>query len=276
MRVVPRFGRRVLTQADAVRVADLGAAGTAACPVFAGGVIAAGKGAALRIRAGEHVVHVRRVATAVEHRAFFREDGLLGELAVVVQFIDVLGNQLALGVVPRTFADAIARVDGFVAAAGGGAQVGVPGAAARAGGGGQRLAQLVGTGEATQVGAFARSGAADKKAHLRRAAGLVSLCRFCTISGIGAGRDAHGQQYGCDHCACAQVHGYSSRCVCGCCRSIVSAVLLSWQACTFFPAMRWKRPTGADLQPDSFFRRGGETTRKTAARRQTPARQQAR
>ena len=91
----------------------------------------AGERRAVRLRAGEDVVPVRRVAAAVDHLALLGQRGLLADLVVgAVQIVDVLRDHLALGVLPRAVADAVAGVDGCPGALR--AQIGAPGLAAGA------------------------------------------------------------------------------------------------------------------------------------------------
>src|SRR4029453_15456958 len=116
--------------AHAVVVADDG--GAALGPVAAGHVLVAhGEGAAVRLRAGEDVVHVGRVAAAVYRLAFLGERRLLRHVVLgTVQVVHALGDDGSLGVAPGTGADAVAGIDGRCIAHGADAQVGAPGAAA--------------------------------------------------------------------------------------------------------------------------------------------------
>jgi hypothetical protein len=61
-------------------------------------------------------VPVGRVAAAVDHLALFVERHLLGEIVVTMQLVDILGDNDALGVLPRAAPDPIVRVDGLGAA----------------------------------------------------------------------------------------------------------------------------------------------------------------
>ena len=88
------------------------AVGAALGPVAARLVVAGRERRAVRLRAGQDVVLVRRVAAAVDDLALFGERGLLGEVVGAVQLRDVLGDDDALGVLPRAAADAILGVDG--------------------------------------------------------------------------------------------------------------------------------------------------------------------
>jgi hypothetical protein len=59
MRRIPRLGRRAVVEAGAVVMADHRGTRPALGPVAAGAVVADGEGRAIRLRAGEDVVHVR-------------------------------------------------------------------------------------------------------------------------------------------------------------------------------------------------------------------------
>ena len=52
-----------------------------------------------------------RVAAAVDDRAVLVERGLLGEVVVAVELLEVARDHHALRVLPGTVADAVARVD---------------------------------------------------------------------------------------------------------------------------------------------------------------------
>src|SRR6185503_2246011 len=109
---VPRLHvARVLLQACAVVMADNGGAVRALGPVAAGGVATGGRVATLRVGAGEHVVLVGLLAAALHRLALLGERGLLGDVDLIgVQVGHILGDQRALGVVPRTLADAVAGI----------------------------------------------------------------------------------------------------------------------------------------------------------------------
>ena len=95
-----------------------------------------------------------RIAAAVDDLALLRQVVLLVELIVgAVQIVDAGGNDHALGIHPRTLADAVARVHGAGALR---RQIRVPGLAAGAGRCREVLAMLVGAGKPAEIGAFAR------------------------------------------------------------------------------------------------------------------------
>ena len=72
---------------------------------------------------------VGRIHAAVDYLALLGERRLLGEIVGTVEFVEILGDGAARGVLPRAAPDAIARVDSLGAAAVLGAEVGAPGAA---------------------------------------------------------------------------------------------------------------------------------------------------
>src|SRR6267378_2124826 len=112
MRRVPRD----VAAAGAVVVTELrgAAAGGVGRPVAAGVILAVGERRTVELRAGEHVVAVRRVADAVDHLPLLGERGRLLNVVpaprllerVAVQVGDVLRDAGALRVVPRSAAGA--------------------------------------------------------------------------------------------------------------------------------------------------------------------------
>src|SRR5262249_23631594 len=131
MRAVPRLRSGIVAQTLAIDVTDhrgtLGAAG----PVPTGAILAGGESLAVRLRAGQHVVIVRRIADAGDHGAALGQRRLRAELVVIaVQVIDVLRDHLALEVLPRALADAVASIDRLGATGRLRAEIGVPGLAA--------------------------------------------------------------------------------------------------------------------------------------------------
>src|SRR5215510_12716923 len=89
-----------------------GAAEGAARPVVAGQIHVAGPGGAIHLRAGQHVVPVRRHAEAGHRGATFRQRVFDTELVVVaVQILDAGRDHGALEILPRTLADPVASVD---------------------------------------------------------------------------------------------------------------------------------------------------------------------
>src|SRR3954470_21287872 len=109
---VPGLRRVVVAKPDPVVVADHRGPLGAARPIAAGHVVRARERAAVALRAGEDVVHVRRVAAALDRLALLGESGFLRDLvAGAVEVVEVAGYDFALGVAPGPAADAVARAD---------------------------------------------------------------------------------------------------------------------------------------------------------------------
>jgi hypothetical protein len=159
-------------------VADHRGAFAALGPVAAGAVLGAREGGAVRLRAGEDVVHVGRVAAAVDRLALLAQGGLpVDPVVLAVQVSEVARDHLAPGVLPRAAADAVAGVDGGAAVRCAGAEIGAPGPVAGAGRLGERLAMRVGAGDPAEIGALAGVRAGDEEGHRLRPAGLLlGLC----------------------------------------------------------------------------------------------------
>src|SRR5437667_7602853 len=172
MRRVPRLGRVVVPQALAIVVADHGRPLAALRPVAARTVLAGREGGAVGLGARQDVMHVRRISTPVHGLALFGQRGLLADVVLAVQLGQVVGDDDALGVLPGTFADAVARVDRAGAL---GAQIGVPGLGAGARGCTKQLAELVRAGDAAEIGALAGAGASDEEADV----GLLGVPDAC-------------------------------------------------------------------------------------------------
>src|SRR5216684_3941874 len=106
----------VVSQTLAVDMADDRSALFAARPVLAGLVVAGGKCGTIGLGPGQRVMPVRLVAAAVDDFALFAECGLLGQIVRAMQLGDILGDDRALGILPRPLADAVAGVDRGLAA----------------------------------------------------------------------------------------------------------------------------------------------------------------
>ena len=159
----------VIAQPLAVDVADHGRALGAARPVAAGAILAGRERAAFRGRAGQDVVTVRRKAHAGNDLAALGQRRVHAQLVVVaVQIVDAVRDDFTLEILPRTVADAVARIDRRLAVGGLGAQIGAPGLSARAVALRQLLAMLIGALEAAEIGALAGPGADDEECHVRR------------------------------------------------------------------------------------------------------------
>src|ERR1700746_1701980 len=146
-----------------------GAALGAARPIAAGAVFARREGATVRLRAGQQVVTVGRKTDARNHPAVLGQRGMRAKLVVVaVKVIDVLCHDLALKVLPGTAADALPRIDGWLAVGGLRAEIGAPGFGSGTGGRRQLLTVAVGALDAGKVGALAGPDAGHKECHVRR------------------------------------------------------------------------------------------------------------
>ena len=154
------MGCLIVAQAETIRVAKHRRALRTARPILAGHVLVGRKSGAIRLRAGKNVVAIGLVADAIIYLTLLGERGLLGEIIGAVQLRDVLGDNHAFGVHPRTFADAIARVHGTGALRG---QVSMPGLASRADRRGKFLAMPVGAGQSAKIGALAMPTLVTKK-----------------------------------------------------------------------------------------------------------------
>src|SRR5207244_6811966 len=141
-------------------------------PICASDVFAAGERRAVRLRAGEDVVLVRRVAASIDDVPLFGQRGLLVEVVVAVQLGYIAGNDDSLDVLPWTIADALARVDRRRARGRTRAEIRAPGVISRAGGGGERLAMLVRAREPAKIRPLAGTRAGHEKSHAR----LLRLC----------------------------------------------------------------------------------------------------
>src|SRR4029450_2445563 len=161
MRRVPGLRRVVVAQPLPVVMTDHRRAGAALRPVAAGAILVGRGPRAVRPGARGDFVHVRRVAAPVDLVALFRERRLLVDVVLAVQLGEVLRDDDALGVQPRSAADAVAGVDRAGAL---GAQIRAPGLRARAGGGAQELAELVSAVEAAEIAALSRARAGDGEA----------------------------------------------------------------------------------------------------------------
>src|ERR1041384_842061 len=177
VRRIPGMRRRRVVQARAVDMAEHSSALRAARPVLAGLVLARRKGAAVRHRAGQRVVLVGRIAAAIDDVALLGQRGLLCQIVLAMQFVDILGDNDALGILPRTLADAVARIDCGFAVGGLGAEIGMPGSAARAGRLRQLLTVLIGAVEPAEIGTLADWRARHTEAHVGCLPGSLCVCR---------------------------------------------------------------------------------------------------
>src|SRR5215831_3292317 len=121
VRGVPRFRGVVVAQPLPVDVADDRGTLGAARPVVAGLILTRRKRFAVGLRAGQRIVLVGGVPTAVDEIALFGEGRLLGQVVGAVQLVEVFGDGYPLAVLPGPAADAVARVDRRLAVGGLGA-----------------------------------------------------------------------------------------------------------------------------------------------------------
>ena len=168
VRRIPRCHVARVLEADAVMMADDGRAFAVARPVLAGRVAARRRIHALRIRPGQHVVLVGFVAAALDHLALLGERGLLGDIGLVgMQFIDRIGDDNALDVLPRALADPVARIDAGLALRRRGAEIGFPVGLGRTRRLGQCRAMGISPLETAEIGAIAFAHAGDEETHSR-------------------------------------------------------------------------------------------------------------
>src|SRR6185312_13678803 len=137
----------------------------AARPVLAGAILTRSEGGAVRLRARQYIMPVRFISDTVADLTFFGEVGLLGQVvAGTVESGDVPGDHHALDVLPWSLADAVARIDGGLAVGGLRREIGVPdlgGAKTRRLR--QRLAVVVGAGDAAEIAAIADATAGQEE-----------------------------------------------------------------------------------------------------------------
>ena len=167
MRGVPRLRRVVVAQPLPVVVADHRGPIAAARPVLARLVLGCPEGRAVGLRPREDVVLVRLIAAPIDRLAFLGERRLLVQLvAGAVEVVHAPRDHLALGVLPRPAPDAIACVDARLAAGALRREIGMPRVLAGAGRLSERLAMLVGAGDAAEVRALAGADAGDEERHV--------------------------------------------------------------------------------------------------------------
>src|SRR5262249_20781034 len=133
-------------------------------PVAAGLVVAGRERRSVRLRAGQNVVHVGRIAAVLDHLALFGERSLLRKIVLPMQLRNILGDHHALRVRPRALAATVLRVAGAGPRR---AEERGPGLAAGAGRLRQRLTVPIGAFDAAEVGALADARAGDEEAHRR-------------------------------------------------------------------------------------------------------------
>ena len=136
-------------------------------PITAGPVLTGREGPAIRLRAGQRVVIVRRITPSRDHGATLGQRGPAVEpIVVAMQIIDAFRDNFALEILPGAAPDAVAGVDGDPAIRGLRAEIGPPGLAACARRLCQSLALPVRAIQSAQVGTLAEPGAGDKEGHV--------------------------------------------------------------------------------------------------------------
>ena len=163
----------------------LGAAFAAAGPVVAGVVrVVREIGRSVGHGAGEDIVFVRLIASRVDAVAVLIESGAREHVGADMELVQVLGNQVTVGVVPGALADTAAGI-GAATAFPLRAQVGAPGPVARAGGLRQRLTVGVRAFNTTEVATVTQPDTGDEERHVLRKRSLGTHKRQrCNRQGV--------------------------------------------------------------------------------------------
>src|SRR6516225_2633922 len=148
----------------------------AACPVLASAIVGARERSTVHLRTGKHVMPVGRIAHAVDAIALLGQRRLLVEIVCAVKLGNIVSNDYAFGVLPRSLADAVACIHRARPLR---AQIGAPGFPPCAHCLRQRLAMPIGTFESAEIPAFSESDAGDKETH----AALLRLRRRARAQG---------------------------------------------------------------------------------------------
>src|SRR5215831_7990880 len=163
------------TAAIPVMVADLSCTFAVTGPVLACVVRGVRVRPSVRLRAGQNVVRVRLVPQAIYHRALLTCCIVPGDQIsrtcqvdrVAMQLSEVAGHHRAVGVMPRTFADAVPGAHRRLSITRRRAQISSPSPVAGSRGGRQLLAVSIGARESSQVGAIAGARTCDEEGHRR-------------------------------------------------------------------------------------------------------------
>src|SRR5262249_24906717 len=134
----------------------------AACPVLASAIVGAGERSTVRLRTGKHVMPIGRIAHAVDAVALLGQRRLLVEIVCAVKLGNTVSNDYAFDILPRSVADAVARIHRACPLR---AQIGVPGFSACAHCLRQRLAMPIAAFESAKIPAFSGSDACDEETH---------------------------------------------------------------------------------------------------------------
>jgi len=95
-----------------------------------------------------------------------RPSGCVPVSASCLQPVDILGDHHPFGVLPRPVPDAVARINGRLTVGRLGAEISVPGMISGTSALREALTDLVGTGQAAEIRAFAGAGAGYEKGHI--------------------------------------------------------------------------------------------------------------
>src|SRR5215468_1990452 len=176
MRGIPRVRVVVVGEAGAVGMAEHRLAEFAARPIVAGHVDVAREGAPLAIGAGQSIVPNGGVADASDDGAALGKRAVAAELVVgAVEITDVLGDDDALRVLPRTVTDAIAGVDGLGGRGFRRAEIRVPRLAARACRGRQLLTMGIRARKPAEIATLSEGRTGDEETHVGRLRHLLRL-----------------------------------------------------------------------------------------------------
>ena len=148
----------VVAQPLAVDMADYRRTFRAARPIAARSIFIRRESAAIRLRAGQCVVIIRRITASCDHRATLGQRGLHAQfIAGAVQIIDAFRHYLTFEVLPRARSDTITGIDCSRSVHGLGAEIGPPGLAASTGLMRESLALPVGAFQSAKIAPLYRA-----------------------------------------------------------------------------------------------------------------------
>src|SRR5262249_5844651 len=126
----------------------------AACPVLASAIVGARERSTVRLRTGKHVMPGGRFTHAIDAVTLLGQRRLLVEIVRGVKLGNIVSNDYAFGVLPRSLADAVACIYRARPLR---AQIGAPGFCPCAHCLRQRLAMPIGAFESAEIPAFSES-----------------------------------------------------------------------------------------------------------------------
>lgn len=131
------------------------------------------KGRAIVLGASQNIVLVRLVATAFDLIAIFVDRGSLDQVRAEMQLIEIAGDQIAPGIVPRSLTDPVTSglAPPFRYLRG---KIGTPCTAFGASRLGELCAMGIATRDAAKIAAIADADASDEKSH----AVITGLCQW--------------------------------------------------------------------------------------------------